>query len=132
LVLENWILCILQCPTNQMVLGLSLFDLYNLNIDKCISKISSKSRCQNKRQHQLLFFEAKGFVWAPKTNEASTIYTTPVSSSKERSMQNVPLRYQTLQECIGKKLHEHVMRTSTLWLRYWVTRRSSTSIWTNL
>jgi hypothetical protein len=48
---------IIQCPTNPVVFGLPRFELYNLDIDWNLRRISSKSKTKRKNIFNLLFLE---------------------------------------------------------------------------
>jgi hypothetical protein len=86
-----------------MVLGLPWFELHNPNIDWSLHKISSKSNNERKKNIQPLIFGAKVFARATKKNVAFTIYATPMGSSIEKGMQEIPTQYHEFKNVFEKK-----------------------------
>jgi hypothetical protein len=54
---------IIQCPAYPMVLGLSWFELHNLDIDWSLWRISSKSKNEKKKYIQPLILGARAFTF---------------------------------------------------------------------
>jgi hypothetical protein len=86
---------IIQCPTNPMVLGLPWFELHNPNVDWSLRRISSKSK--NKKN------VTRAFARAAKKNVAFVIHATPMGTSIETSVQEIPMQYHDFKDVFEKK-----------------------------
>ena len=94
---------IICCPTNPVVLGLPWFELHNPEIDWRSRKVSSRPSTQNQKQLKPLFLGARAFMRAAQKNTTFAIYATPISTSEENSVQDVPLQYQDFKDVFEKK-----------------------------
>jgi hypothetical protein len=102
---------IIQCPTNPVVLGLLWFELHNPNIDWSLRRISPKTKNKRKKYIQHLILGARAFARAAKKNVAFAIYTTPMGTSTETCVQEIPMQYHNFKNVFEKKnaniLSEH-------------------------
>jgi hypothetical protein len=83
---------IIQCLTNPVVLGLPWFELHNHDVDWNLWRISSKSRNKKKIKIQPLIFGPRAFARATKKNIAFANYSTPMDTSTEKGVQEIPIQ----------------------------------------
>jgi hypothetical protein len=102
---------IIQCPANPVVLGLLWFESHNSDVDWSLPRISPKSKNKKKKYIQPLILGARTFVLTVKKNIAFAIYATPIDTSTETSVQEIPMQYHDFKDVFEKKnaniLSEH-------------------------